>query len=168
MFFREAFSRPLTLRQAEEKMLTMKTSALLPYSLLLGTMLAGLSFAQASSGQEGPLPIRLAAYVYRVQASKLYPAMGLSVPVPDQIQLMAQGSTNPAKPPLGYSMTLVYQDLSAGGADQTFSCVVAIAGPMCYFNVPDATAIVFKSLQIQEINFTASKMMDLALQPGSE
>jgi hypothetical protein len=54
--------------------------------------------------------------------------------------------------------------MSAGGADQTFSCVVAIAGPMCYFNVPDATAIVFKSLQIQEINFTASKMMDLALQ----
>jgi hypothetical protein len=39
---------------------------------------------------------------------------------------------------------------------------------MCYFNVPDATTIVFKSLQVQEINFTASKMMDLALQPGGE
>jgi hypothetical protein len=148
-------------------MLTMKTSAPLLYTLLLGTLLAGLSFGQAASGLEPPAT-PLAAYAYRVQASKLYPAMGLTVPVPDQIQLMARGSTNPAKPPIGYSMTLVYQDLSAGGADQTFSCVVAIAGPMCYFNVPDATAIVFKSLQIQEINFTASKMMDLALQPGGE
>jgi hypothetical protein len=148
-------------------MLTMKTSALLPYTLILATLPAGLSFGQAHSGQETH-PIQLAAYAYRVQASKLYPLMGLAVPVPDQVQMMAQGGANPAKPPLGYSMTLVYQDLSAGGADQTFSCVVAIAGPMCYFNVPDATTIVFKSLQVQEINFTASKMMDLALQPGGE
>jgi hypothetical protein len=148
-------------------MLPMKPSALLPCALLLTTLLGGRSYGQTRSGQETP-STPLAAYAYRVQASKLYPLMGLTVPVPDQVQLMARGGANAAKPPIGYSMTLVYQDLSAGGADQTFSCVVAIAGPMCYFNVPDATAIVFKSLQIQEINFTASKMMDLGLQPGGE
>jgi hypothetical protein len=145
----------------------MKTSALLPCPLILAALLAGLSFGQGRSSQETS-STPLAAYAYRVQASKLYPVMGLVVPVPDQIQLMAQGGANPAKPPIGYSMNLIYQDLSAGGADQTFSCVVATAGPMCYFNVPDATTIVFKSLQVQEINFTASKMMDLALQPGGD
>jgi hypothetical protein len=145
----------------------MKTNALFPYPLILAALLAGLSFGQGRSGQETS-STPLAAYAYRVQASKLYPLMGLAVPVPDQIQLMAQGGANPAKLPIGYRMNLVYQDLSAGGADQAFSCVVAIAGPMCYFNVPDATTIVFKSLQVQEINFTASKMMDLALQPGGE
>jgi len=142
-------------------MLTMKTSA-----LLLCTLLAGPSFCQVVGHTPPAAP--LAAYVYRVQASKLYPLMGLTVPVPDQIQLMAQGSTNPAKPPLGYRMALVYQDLTDPTGDKTFSCDVATAGPMCYFNVPDATTIVFKSLQIQEVNFTALKMLNLAAQSGAE
>ena len=112
-------------------------------------------FAQSPSGP-------LTAYAYKVEASKLYPLMGLTVKVQDQIQLLADGSEGSRKPPLGYQMTLVYQDASDPSAsEKTFSCMVLAASPMCFFTVTDATLITFRSLDVNEITLTSSKRVNV-------
>jgi hypothetical protein len=130
------------------------------HMLLLYGLMGSLCSAQ--SPWTAPPSAPLTAFAYKVQASKLYPLMGLTVKVQDQIQLLAEGSEYSRKAPLGYQMTLAYQDASDPSAsEKTFSCMVLAASPMCFFTVADATLITFRSLDVNEITLTASKHVDV-------